>query len=77
MRAAEEGYVEIVKALINAGADVNAKTKEYPTFYHDVTPLHKACSRWTTVTGILIEAGANVNVIDSKRRTPGAGAGVA
>lgn len=55
--AASYGHTEAVKALIAAGADVNAKTND------GKTALMKAASRQDIETvKILIAAGADVNV---------------
>ena len=48
---------EILKALIYAGADINAKARD------GKTPLHyAACINNVDITKILIEAGADINV---------------
>lgn len=65
LAAAWEGRVKMVKSLIKAGADVNAKNER------GLTPLHKACT-WgnTEVAKALIKAGADVNAKDKYGLTP-------
>jgi len=54
--AADRGRLETAKALINAGANVNASAA------HRWTPLHLAVSRrYTELIKVLINAGADVN----------------
>jgi ankyrin repeat protein len=67
--AVENGDIDIVKALINAGADVN-KTDTYfnkPDDYFKYTPLIVAAGRGDTeLVKLLITAGAKLDI-----RTPG------
>lgn len=59
-RACSVGNMEIVKLLVNHGADVNYVNKE-----NGVTPLICACSDGKTdVISLLIGLGANVNAVD-------------
>lgn len=61
--AAQHGHVEVVRTLIDNGANVNAR---------DVfgrTPLHLAVSH-PRVIALLLEAGANVDARDSLSNTP-------
>lgn len=54
--AAQSGNISIVRALLNAGADVNARNPQ------DITPLHLAA--WdgnADIASLLIEHGADVN----------------
>ena len=63
--AVRHGNLEAARALIDAGADVNARDG------YGVTPLHHAASE--NVTGIgkmLIKAGADVNMQDESGHTP-------
>jgi|GEM_PF-6806101 len=63
--AVYKGHGEVVKELINAGADVNIKDD------HSVSPLCKAIeSGYTEIVEILINAGADVNIKDSKNLSP-------
>ena len=56
--------VEVVRALIEAGADVNAVDS------NQMSPLHLASSLNWLVVPLLLEAGANVNVMDKRGLTP-------
>ncbi|HQG27667.1 MAG TPA: ankyrin repeat domain-containing protein, partial [Candidatus Ozemobacteraceae bacterium] len=54
--AAQSGNISIVRALLNAGADVNARNPQ------DITPLHLAA--WdgnAEIVSLLLERGADVN----------------
>jgi outer membrane protein assembly factor BamB len=58
--AARKGDVNLVKSLLDRGADVNAKAR------YDVTPLMAACDRGNIeLVKLLIERGADVNAEDS------------
>jgi ankyrin repeat protein len=61
--AAWFGRVEIVRMLIDAGADVEAKDND------GWAPLHRAAGN-VEIARMLIDAGANVNVQDEKGWTP-------
>ncbi len=68
-RAASKGKAELVKALIEAGANVNAKIKS--GLRRGETPLHQAAySGHTEVVKALIEAGAEANAKDKDSQTP-------
>ena len=56
--------VEVVRALIEAGADVNAVDS------NQMSPLHLASSLNWVVVPLLLEAGAKVNVMDKRGLTP-------
>lgn len=61
MKSSEVGNLEIVKALIKAGANVNAKTME--PYILTETPLGKAVEGChVEIVKNLIAAGANVNI---------------
>jgi ankyrin repeat protein len=78
------GYTDVVKLLIEAGADINAtassdlvKWKKWPPrHYHNpfVKPLggtalvYASCSGHTDIVKLLIEAGADVNKKDKRNR---------
>ncbi|MDJ0632365.1 MAG: sigma-70 family RNA polymerase sigma factor [Xenococcaceae cyanobacterium MO_188.B29] len=60
--AAHRGYLDIVKLLIDAGADVNAKEGNYSKS----TPLHWAAKEGNLqVVKLLVESGAKLNVKDN------------
>ena len=64
-RAAELGYIEVVKRHLDAGASVNVKSGS------GMTPLHKAAYRENKeVVELLVAKGANVNAQDVAGRTP-------
>ena len=64
-RAAQHGYVNLVKDLIAAGADVNAEDD------YGGTPLHDAAYKGQAeVISILIKAGADVNAKTDGGSTP-------
>ena len=60
-----ENSLQTVRALLVAGADVNARN------HHDGVPLHTAVRKATpAVVALLLEAGAQVNATDTDKRTP-------
>ena len=62
--ASIKGKIEIVRALIEAGADIN-KVDGYKS-----APIHYACIKGKINTlRVLIEAGADVNKVDERGRT--------
>jgi len=70
--AAKNGYLEIVKMLLAAGADVRVKSRvsERGTRY-ERTALHEACySKCLELVTLLVEAGADVNAVDAFGETP-------
>ena len=60
----ENQDVEIVRVLIDAGADVNLPTTE------GVTPLHRATNSDPAVVELLVEAGADVNARNASGELP-------
>lgn len=64
-RAAYGGHYAVVSALLNAGANLHARTTD------DWTPLHSAC-RWghAAVASCLLQWGAEVNAMTRGRLTP-------
>ena len=73
--AASHSGAEVVRLLLERGADVNAQDR------HMKTPLHAATSdgyRWAAephvasaeVIALLLENGAEVNARDGEKRTP-------
>ena len=63
--AVAKGPIELVEALIKAGADLEAKD------YQEKTPLHVAALSGTKeVVGILIKAGAKKEARDNQKQTP-------
>ena len=66
--AAWKGHVEAVRLLLDAGADVHAKSTN--DHYGD-TPLHAAAhGNHKDVVALLIARGANVNAKNPAGRTP-------
>ena len=64
MIASSAGHIEIVKALLAAGADVNM------TNDNGQTPLHYASSRnREDIAKCLLEAGAHINAADKLGNT--------
>jgi ankyrin repeat protein len=68
------GYADVAGALLDAGADVNARDPDT-----GLTPLHAACTgfvppeaqpRMEAVRQLLIERGADVRARDARGRTP-------
>ena len=59
--ASDQGYLEMVKALVTAGADVNART------WNGVTALMFACQQYghLEVVQALVAAHADPNVKDA------------
>ena len=73
--AAEDGKMEMVKLLLNEGADINEIGIEHPTdprFREDMgTALHRAVERGQEeVVGFLLERGADAGLKDPMGRTP-------
>lgn len=64
--AAANGHLEIVKVLIKAGANIEAKS------IYRVTPLHAACSVLNNeaVIEVLLKARANIEAKTSSGATP-------
>jgi len=69
--AAREGHTEIVKLLINSGADMNVVVRRTSFTRHGFTPLHYAAYEGhLDVVKLLVEAGADVNARDYSNFTP-------
>ena len=63
--AARMGTYDMVKSLVNYGADPNVATKA------DLTPLHQAAARGNLdMVKDLVQAGAEVNAVAENGRTP-------
>ncbi len=63
--AADDEYVEVVRLLLDRGADPNLKNN------WKKTPLHNtAQNKSQTVAKLLIDSGADISVQDHKGRTP-------
>ncbi|TMW58398.1 hypothetical protein Poli38472_009957 [Pythium oligandrum] len=63
--AAAYESLEVTIALIDAGADVNARND------YEATPLHLAAPNgYDTIVQLLIQHGADVNAVDSDGNTP-------
>ena len=64
--ASKNGCVEIVKMLIEAGANIEAKNMwmQFLIFRSLDTPLHVASTGCLEIAKILIEAGADIHALD-------------
>jgi len=62
--AVRDGHADVVKLLIDNGADVNAANDR------GVTPLHRAIACDGAMAKLLIERGAKVEAADERGRTP-------
>lgn len=62
--ASDYGHVDVVKLLLDRGADINTKDKEAGS-----TPLHGASSLgYVDVIKLLLEKGADINAKDTRIR---------
>ena len=69
--ACSMGRVEIVKLLVSAGADVNARTGSGATALHAVCESNTTAPNTTlNMTRFLINHGANTNLIDNLQKSP-------
>lgn len=65
--AAEAGHNDMVKCLLQHGAEVNTPTEGA----NRITPLHFAAARGrTAVVETLVAAGADINLVDLAKKTP-------
>lgn len=65
-RAVKEGYFDIVKLLIEMGADVNEGTD-----YYRETPLHLAAEKgFLEIIKLLLDNGAIINILTTIHQTP-------
>jgi len=63
-----KGHLQMVEALVDAGADVNAQNEND---HWGTTPLHAAAhANQAGIAQLLIGRGANVNAKDREGRTP-------
>jgi ankyrin repeat protein len=74
MVAASAGHLPVIEALLAAGADVNTRSSSDDVFGPGETALIKAAASFfvrdrAAVLGLLIEAGANVNIKDGSGQT--------
>jgi uncharacterized protein len=69
--AARQGDLEKVKSLLAAGANIDAKNK------YGITPLfYAAWSGHAAIVQLLIEKGANIEIVDTFYRMPALGAAI-
>jgi hypothetical protein len=75
-KAARSGHSEIVKLLLDHGADVNAKTDYGYSAINGRTPLHESIAfgpynmRKREICALLLKHGADVNAQDQNKETP-------
>ena len=63
-----KGHEDVVRFLIEAGADVNAQNEND---HWGTTPLHAAAhANQKGIAEMLIERGADINAVDREGRTP-------
>merc|ERR1711978_833083 len=64
--AAENGRLEMIPPLLEAGADINRATYDatFTSLHHALAKGHMECAR------LLVESGADVNVQDEEELTP-------
>jgi ankyrin repeat protein len=70
--AAHFGHTFVIKALLSAGADINALSHSQLPFIPSNTALHAAIAGKQSVelVALLIEHGADVNAVDSEGHKP-------
>jgi ankyrin repeat protein len=65
-----EGHLDVLEALIGAGANLNAKRRAYPAS-DERTALHEACKEGHTACALrLVQAGAAMHLKDAFGLTP-------
>lgn len=74
-RAGEDGHADVVEALVEAGANIEAEsglvTYDELGDFEALTPLHAAALQYNLdVMSALLRQGADANVIDSNGQTP-------
>jgi ankyrin repeat protein len=63
-----KGHLDVVGALLKAGADVNAQNQNE---HWGTTPLHAAAhANQTSIAKLLLEHGADTKAVDMEGRTP-------
>ena len=64
--ACDKGHTEVAMALVDRGADVDAKDGD-----KEMTPLHIACNKgYKNIALFLLYRGADINALDWSNSTP-------